>query len=102
MSPEGQVLKQRRGIEVSTYLTHWKQALCVTCQIPFKYDKRMYDPRTYQLNHNLNDIAQLVKQHKEKSTVYFGNDRVMMFVAVYITATQINDSYMMIWHHKYW
>ncbi len=40
-SPEGQVLKQRRGLEVNTYPNHWEQALKATCLSPFKNDERM-------------------------------------------------------------
>ncbi len=31
-SPEGQILKQRRGVNVSTYPTHWRQALSDSIQ----------------------------------------------------------------------
>ncbi len=41
--PEGQILKQRHGIDVNTYLNHWEQALKATCQNLFKNDERMYN-----------------------------------------------------------
>ncbi len=102
VSHEGQFLKQRRGINDRGYLTHWRQALCVTCQIPFTGDRRMFDPWTNRLNHNLNDIGQIVKEHNERTTIYYGNDGVMTFVAAYIAAMQIDDSKMKIRHQKDW
>ncbi len=101
-SPEGQVLKQRQGVNVRTYPTHWRQALCITCQIPFKSDERMFNPQTNWLNHNINDISQIVREHDDRSTIYYGNDGIMTFVAAYIAVTQVDDSKMGIRHTKHW
>ncbi len=102
VSKEGQILKQRKGIDAHDYLTHWRQAMCVTCQIPFKSDERMFNPRTNRLNHNINDIGQIVSEHDERSTIYYGNDGVRTFVTAYIAATQVDDSKMGIRHQKHW
>ncbi len=58
-SPEGQIMKQRRGIDVNTYPDHWEQALKVTCQDPFKDDERT------RLTDDLNEIALVLCVQKQ-------------------------------------